>query len=94
MKNLFAFIQAAALIILITALSMVEAVAQQTPIDETRDVAANEKIRIEVMRGDVTITTNTDNRFTVRGLLDEDAEGFELESSRGCLLYTSPSPRD
>jgi len=93
MKNLFAFIQAAALIILITALSMVEAVAQQTPIDETRDVAANEKIRIEVMRGDVTITTNTDNRFTVRGLLDEDAEGFELESSRGFTDFRVQMPR-
>ena len=93
MKTLLTFIQAAALIVLITALSMVEPIAQQVSIDEMREVSTNEKIRIDVMRGDITITTNTDNQFTVRGMLDEDAEGFELDSARGFTDFRVQMPR-
>jgi hypothetical protein len=65
----------------------------QQSIDETRQVSANEKITLEVMRGDVRIRTGSDNTFSVRGQLDELAEGFELESENGFTRFEVVMPR-
>jgi hypothetical protein len=65
----------------------------QQSIDETRQVSANEKITLEVMRGDVRIRTGSDNTFSVRGQLDELAEGFELESDNGFTRFEVVMPR-
>jgi len=65
----------------------------QQRIDETRQVSANEKISLEVMRGEVRIRAGSDNTFLVRGQLDELAEGFELESDNGFTRFEVVMPR-
>lgn len=65
----------------------------QQSIDETRQVSANEKITLEVERGEVRIRTGSDNTFSVRGQLDELAEGFELESDNGFTRFEVVMPR-
>lgn len=62
-------------------------------IDETRQVSANERIEIEVMRGEVVIRTGTDNTFRVSGILDELADGFELRSDNGFTYFEVLMPR-
>lgn len=63
-------------------------------IDETRQVQVNERIEIEVMRGEVVIRTGSDNTFRVSGTLDELAEGFELRSSNGFTFFEVLMPRN
>lgn len=65
----------------------------QVAIDETRQVSANERITIDAMRGEVRIRAGADNTFSVRGLLDELAEGFELQSSNGFTRFEVQMPR-
>lgn len=65
----------------------------QEPIDESRSVSANERISIEVMRGDVRIRASEENVFRVRGSIDEDAEGYTLESSNGFTRFEVDYPR-
>jgi hypothetical protein len=74
-------------------LTMDVSAQRQQSIDETRQVSANEKITLEVMRGDVRIRTGADNTFSVRGQLDELAEGFELESDNGFTRFEVVMPR-
>lgn len=60
--------------------------AQET-IDESRSVSANERVSVEVMRGNVRIRASDDNVFRVRGSIDEEAEGYTLESSNGFTRF-------
>lgn len=69
------------------------AASAQEPIDETRSVRANERIALEVMRGHVRIRVSDDNVFRVRGTLDEDADGFNLDSSNGFTRFNVEYPR-
>lgn len=69
------------------------AASAQEPIDETRSVSANERVSIEVMRGNVRIHVADDNVFRVRGTLDEDADGFNLDSSNGFTRFKVEYPR-
>lgn len=63
-------------------------------IDEARLVSANERITLDVMRGEVIIRAGDDNTFRVVGELDEDAEGFELESDNGFTRFIVRMPRN
>lgn len=63
-------------------------------IDEARLVSANERITLDVMRGEVVIRAGDDNTFRVVGELDEDAEGFELESDNGFTRFIVRMPRN
>lgn len=63
-------------------------------IDETRAVSSNERIELEVMRGEVVIRTGSDNTFRVSGTLDELAEGFELRSENGFTYFEVEMPRN
>lgn len=65
----------------------------QDPIDESRTVAPNERVSIEVRRGEVRIQPSTDGVFRVRGTLDEEAEGYVLESSGGSTRFEVQLPR-
>lgn len=58
-------------------------------INETRQVQANERIEIEVMRGEISIRAGTDNIFSATGILDELADGYELRSVNGDLNIES-----
>ena len=69
------------------------AASAQESIDESRSVAANERVSIEVMRGDVRIRVAEDNVFRVRGTIDEDAEGYTLESDNGFTRFEVDYPR-
>jgi DUF4097 and DUF4098 domain-containing protein YvlB len=62
-------------------------------INEQRDVRANEKIYIENMRGNVEIKAVSKNVFSVKGQLDEKAEGFELVSKDGFTRFEVKMPR-
>jgi DUF4097 and DUF4098 domain-containing protein YvlB len=62
-------------------------------INEMRDVQANEKISIENMRGDVEIVAVKKNVFSVKGKLDEKADGFELISKDGFTRFKVKTPR-
>lgn len=68
-------------------------VLAQEAIDETRGVSANERIDIEVARGEVRIRPGTDAVFRVRGTLDEEAEGYVLESGNGYTRFEVEMPR-
>jgi DUF4097 and DUF4098 domain-containing protein YvlB len=61
-------------------------------INEQRDVRANEKIYIENMRGNVEIKAVSKNVFSVKGTLDEKAEGFELTSKDGFTRFEVKMP--
>lgn len=78
--------------VLIAGLQQANAQDRQT-VDETRLVSPNERITLEVMRGDVVIRAGNDNTFRVSGLLDEQAEGYELESSNGFTRFEVRMPR-
>lgn len=93
MNALMQWIQSVSLALILVILGSSEAWAQRQSIDETRQVSPNEKIRLEVMRGEVRIRTNTQNIFSVNGLLDEDATGFDLESSNGFSEFIVRMPR-
>jgi len=62
-------------------------------IDQQRDVRANEKIYIENMRGQVEIKAVSKNVFSVKGKLDEKADGYELTSSDGFTRFAVKMPR-
>lgn len=74
-----------------TCLSPLAFAAEQ--INEQRDVRANEKIYIENMRGNVEIKAVSKNVFSVKGKLDEKAEGFELTSKDGFTRFEVKMPR-
>ncbi len=63
-----------------------------TAVNENLAVAANEKIYIENMRGDVEIVAQSDARFTVSGTLDEKAEGYDLDSKNGFTSFKVKMP--
>jgi hypothetical protein len=83
------------LLMLVAAMSVTGALRAQDRqvIDETRLVSANERITLDVMRGQATIRAGNDNTFSVKGLLDEQAEGFELESNNGFTRFIVRMPR-
>lgn len=62
-------------------------------VDESRQINANEKIVIDVMRGKVTVRGSASTTFRVRGRLDELAEGFELNSASGFTRFEVKMPR-
>lgn len=61
-------------------------------VNENLQVAKNEKIYIENMRGEVEIVANSENRFKVSGTLDEKAEGYELDSKNGFTSFKVKMP--
>lgn len=63
-------------------------------IDEARLVSPNERVTLDVMRGEVTIRPGDDNTLRIRGVLDELAEGYELESGNGFTQFTVVMPRN
>lgn len=65
----------------------------QQAVDESREVTANERIEIEAMRGDVQIRTTDSTTFRISGTLDEEAEGYTLESSGGFTRFEVEMPR-
>ncbi len=85
--------RAAFRVLLVSVLSTTAFAAEREPIDETRQVSSNEKITIEVMRGQVRVRANDANVFSVSGVLDELAEGFELESDNGFTSFIVNMPR-
>lgn len=78
---------------LVLALAASLAAQAQEAIDESRTVAPNERISIDVMRGEVRIRTTDEGVFRVRGTLDEEAEGYTLESSGGFTRFEVELPR-
>lgn len=65
----------------------------QQSINEERQVSSNEKITLDVQRGEVEIRPASGNQFRVSGKLDEKAEGFELESAGGFTRFIVNMPR-
>lgn len=65
----------------------------QEVINERRDVSSDERIHLEVMRGDVEIIAHDESVFSVEGTLDELAEGFILESENGTTRFEVEMPR-
>jgi len=65
----------------------------QQSINEERQVSSNERITLDVQRGDVQIRPASGNQFKVSGKLDEKAEGFELESAGGFTRFIVKMPR-
>ncbi|WP_233080772.1 DUF4097 family beta strand repeat-containing protein [Rheinheimera soli] len=61
-------------------------------VNENLQVANNEKIFIENMRGDVQITATSEGRFKVSGTLDEKAEGYDIESKNGFTSFKVKMP--
>lgn len=82
------------LVLLIIVTKVAQAADNPVTINETRQVRANERIEIEVMRGEVSIRTGTDNTFSVSGVLDELAEGYELRSANGLTYFEVVMPRN
>ena len=80
--------------LLLLAGALVHAADQRQEIDEIRQVSPNERIAINVMRGEVTITPSDSGEFSVSGLLDELAEGYELRSNNGFTRFEVEMPRN
>ncbi|MDY6982219.1 MAG: DUF4097 family beta strand repeat-containing protein [Pseudomonadota bacterium] len=57
------------------------------PIDESRDVAADAIIDIEILFGDVTLTGWDENRFQITGELSDAADGYTLRSINGGIRF-------
>ncbi|GAB2922871.1 DUF4097 family beta strand repeat-containing protein [Rheinheimera gaetbuli] len=66
---------------------------QRDSVNESRAVAANEKIYIEVMSGEITIKASDSNQFKISGKLDEKATGYTLESKGGFTRFEMTMPR-
>ncbi|MCP5331248.1 MAG: DUF4097 family beta strand repeat protein [Pseudomonadales bacterium] len=81
------------LLCLSTSLLLCGSLFAQEAIDESRAVSANERISIEVARGTATIRVSQDNVFRVRGTLDEEAEGYTLDSANGFTRFEVETPR-
>lgn len=79
--------------LLLLGLSQLAMADTRQVVNESRAVAANEKIYLEVMSGEVTIKAGTDNQFTVSGKLDEKATGFTLDSKDGFTRFEMTMPR-
>lgn len=62
-------------------------------VSESKAVAANERIELEVMRGDVEIKIGSGNQFKISGTLDEEAEGYEFHSANGVTRFEVKMPR-
>lgn len=69
------------------------AFAAGAPVNEAKNVSANEKIYIENMRGHVEIKAVKSPVFSVKGTLDEKAEGFDLVSKDGITRFVVKMPR-
>lgn len=93
MKPLLSFKEGLLIAFLLAANQYAWAADNRIAVDETRQVSANERIYIDVMSGDVTIRVGTDNTFSVSGVLDEQAEGFELTSANGFTRFEMDMPR-
>lgn len=61
-------------------------------VNENLQVANNEKIFIENMRGEVEIIATAENRFKVSGTLDEKADGYSMESKNGFTSFKVKMP--
>lgn len=70
-----------------------QVMAAGAEINEQRKVQANEKIYIENLRGLVDIVATDKTEFSVKGQLDEKAEGFELTSKDGFTRFIVKMPR-
>ncbi len=81
------------LTVLALALLQAPAWAAGEAIDQSRTVSATEKIEIENMRGEVRIVAVKGNKFSVKGTLDEKAEGYELTSEKGVTRFQVKMPR-
>jgi len=71
----------------------VPVMAAGADINEQRQVQANEKIYIENLRGLVDIVATDKAEFSVKGQLDEKAEGFELTSKDGITRFIVKMPQ-
>jgi DUF4097 and DUF4098 domain-containing protein YvlB len=71
----------------------VPVMAAGADINEQRQVQANEKIYIENLRGLVDIVATDKAQFSVKGQLDEKAEGFELTSKDGFTRFIVKMPQ-
>lgn len=69
------------------------ALAAGAPVNEAMNVSANEKIYIENMRGHVEIKAVKSPVFSVKGTLDEKADGFDLSSKDGITRFVVKMPR-
>lgn len=94
MNSTTSWIGMATLTLLIAVSQVARAADAPVSIDETRQVQTNERIEIEVMRGEVVIRTGSDSTFRVSGTLDELAEGFELRSENGFTYFEVLMPRN
>ena len=65
-------------------------VAEETPLDPLRRLSARLDRPVLLKREDLQPVFS----FKIRGAYNKIAGLSEDELSRGCLLYTSPSPRD
>lgn len=61
-------------------------------VNKNLQVANNERIYIENMRGEVQIIATGETRFKVSGTLDEKAEGYELSSKNGFTSFKVKMP--
>lgn len=61
-------------------------------VNENLQVANNERIYIENMRGEVQIIATGETRFKVSGTLDEKADGYELSSKNGFTSFKVKMP--
>lgn len=57
------------------------------PINESRDVAADAIIDVEILFGDVTLTGWDENRFQITGELSDAADGYALRSINGGIRF-------
>lgn len=78
---------------LLLSAQLASAAEERESVDETREVTGNERITLRVMRGDVVIRGSDAQTFRVSGLLDEEAEGYELTSSNGVTRFEVDMPR-
>lgn len=69
------------------------ALAAGKAVDESKNVSANEKVYIENMRGQVEIKAVKNAVFSVKGTLDEKADGFDLSSKDGITRFVVKMPR-
>lgn len=93
MKPLLNFKEALVVVILLVANQYAWAAENSEQVNQTPQVSASEIIYIDVMSGDVIIRVGNDNTFTVSGVLDEQAEGFELTSANGSARFKMNMPR-
>jgi DUF4097 and DUF4098 domain-containing protein YvlB len=94
MKPLLSLKEVFVVIFLLLAHQFAWAADSRITVNETRQVSANERIYIEVMSGEVNIRVGTGNSFSVTGVLDEQAEGFELTSANGFTRFEVEMPRN